>query len=228
MVGEFVGHPIMETTRPRGAELPEAESEGDAVGAHPRHIALMPGSRRQEVERLLPLYLETVRLMEGQRPGLVFHLLESPTLPGAFYDTLLVDATPGLRRSRVSCADFLGGMHAALVASGTATLETAVADVPMLVVYRTGRLNYFLARRLITLDDIALVNLVAGCRVVPEFVQDDAEAHALATGLLALVDEGESRQAQRRAFSKIRVDLGGPGCGRRVAELAIALLEVER
>ncbi len=216
MRATYVGHPIMENERPLAA-----------TRALPR-LGLLPGSRAQEVKRLLGPMLEAAELLAKDRPELEVEVLESPGLSADFYREWLVDRTASISGWRGPTEEFLARQGAALVASGTATLETAVAGLPMAVVYRTGALNYWLARRLITLERIALANLVAGREVVPEFIQGESRPAALAAAIGPLLDDGEARQRQLVGLTEIRELLGGPGCGESVAEMAIELLERPR
>ncbi len=210
---DYVGHPIMEEARP----LAEVE-------ARPR-LGLLPGSRAQEVRRLLGPMLETAELLRAGRPELRVEVLESPGLSSEFYREILGEAGTAPVGWRGATDEFLARQGAALVASGTATLETAVAGLPMAVVYRTGALNYWLARRLVSLDRIALANLVAGREVVPEFIQGEFTPENLAAALGPLLDGGEQRRLQLEGLAEIRAKLGGPGCGDNVAAMAIELLE---
>lgn len=212
VAGEFVGHPLLESPRPLAP-----------AAATPR-LGLLPGSRAQEVTRLLGPMLEAAARLKRAQPALAVELLEAPGLPAAFYDRLLRRAPLAPRRCREESAGFLARQGAAVVASGTATLETAVAGLPMVVVYRTGLLNYQLARRLVRIERIALANLVAGEDLVPELVQGALTAERLAAALTPLLEDSPERAAQQAGFERLRERLGGPGCGERVAALAEALL----
>jgi len=212
LASRFVGHPIMEDERPF------------APDAFPLRLGLLPGSRAQEIGRHLPLMLSVARELQARLPGLSCELLEAPGLPAGLYDSLLGGAS-GIERRRTGSAEFLGSLGAALVASGTATLETAVAGVPMAVVYRTSTLSYWLARRLVSVEHVALANLVAAERVAPEFIQEGARVDAIVATLAELLSGGEARESQRASFRTLREKLGGPGCGEKTAQIAVQLLE---
>lgn len=211
----FVGHPIMEQPRPLADEV-----------AKPR-LGLLPGSRAQEVRRLLGPMIGAATKLVKEIPALEVEILQSPGLEAEFYRPWLSEEGLRCRLSDDPASEFLARQGAAIVASGTATLETAIAGLPMAVVYRTGALNYWLARRLVDLDNIALVNLVAGRDVVPEFIQGEFTPAAVADTLQALLSDGEARSAQLAGLAEVREKLGGPGSGERVAEMAIELLETE-
>lgn len=216
----FVGHPLLDVPPP---SLPASEW-AVAHGLDPSRpvLGLFPGSRAQEVRRHLELFSETAARVARARPEVqpvigvprgigreVYGDAPWPLVPSA--DGLLQYAT------------------AALVKSGTTTLEAALAVTPFAVVYRMNSLSYALAKRLVKVPHIALANLIAERRVAPEFVQDAASPEALAATLLPLLDEGSAeRREMVEGLSGIRARLGGPGAARRVAELAAGLLEGRR
>ncbi len=210
---EFVGHPLMETPNPfAGKEIKPC-------------LGLLPGSRAQEVRQHLPLMLDVARRLSAQRPELEFALLESPGLPPEFYASWLADAGVDIIRYRGDGGAFYASLGAACVASGTATLETAVAGVPMVVIYKSSAITHWLARRLVKVDHFALANLVAGRKIVPELLQNEANPERLADLLGDLLVGGEAREAQRCDLRKLRGSLGEAGCGERVAALAAELVE---
>jgi lipid-A-disaccharide synthase len=218
----FVGNPLMDSVRPKA--LPAAVRKRRGWGRGPL-VGLLPGSRPQEVAALLPPMLATARLMAKDRLGLRFLLFKAPNLGLEHFsrhlqglqglDVELVEAGAGedpyaLRR----CCQL------ALVASGTATLETAILGVPMLILYRINPLTYQIGKRLINLPYIGLANVVAGRKVAPEFIQGGLQPLAMAREALALLDGPEP---QRKALAAAVRTLGGPGAARRAAQEALAL-----
>lgn len=210
---EYVGHPFVVDH-----ELPAP------VSASAREwIALLPGSRVSEVRAILPVLLEAAAQLAGERPGLRFVIGKSPTLPEDLYRRLLA-------RARVDCdvredaVGVLGGAHAAMVASGTATLQSALLETPLVVVYRTSRLNYHIAKRLIRIPHVGLVNVLIGEEIAREFVQDHARPGDIARAVGRILDDPEQRDATVARFRELRRQLGaGRGC-ERVAEMAGSLL----
>ena len=211
---EYVGHPFVvdhELPRP----LPEEERAG---------IGILPGSRPQEIQRVFPVMLDTAKYLSAGNPGHVFTVGRSPAVPKLLYDKIAEgagipldfddDAVAVMRRSRLL-----------LVASGTATLQGALLQTPLVIVYRVSALNYFLARRLVTLDRIGLVNVVLGDVVCPEFIQGDATPELIGPAALELLEDGDRRRGMLERFSTLEKTLGGGGgCG-RVADLAAELIK---
>ena len=211
----FVGHPLLD-----GAEaLPEKAEARRRLGISPdaRVLALFPGSREQEIARHLDDFVATARLLQQRDPSL----------------EVVVSAAPHVRLPANSCpyrvvdsASFivLRAADAALCKSGTTTLEAAVASCPMVVAYRTNRLTYAAARRLVKIPNIGLVNVVAGRTVAPEFVQDALQPSAVAAALDPLLDLGSERRAEMiRELARVRGLLGEPGAAGRVATMALTL-----
>lgn len=216
----FVGHPLMErppidmTEAALRAELglPAADAPGEAG-----LVALLPGSREQEIGRHLDLFAETAAALRAARPGLrpVFAVAA-----GVDPARLSNKGLPVTSRTR----ELLTHSRVALVKSGTSTLEAALAGVPFACVYRTHPLTFALAQRLVKVPHIALANLVAGRRVVPELLQSEATPERLTAELDALIDDGPVRRAQLEGLAEVKVRLGGPGASDRVADLVIEVL----
>ncbi len=206
----FVGHPLLD-------HGPVPRARGDETPAD-RVIGLFPGSRAQEVRVILPVFAAAARLLSERHPDLVFLVAQARSLPSELYDRVdLPKASP---------AETVSRSHAAMTKSGTITLELALADVPMVIGYRTTRVTYAIAKRMLRLSSIGLVNLVADESFVPEFIQDRLTPEGIARGIEPLlVDQGPVRTNMQLGFAQVRSRLGEPGCARRVAEHAVALLE---
>ena len=211
----FVGHPLLELEQ----EVPARADFCRAHGLDPGRplLALFPGSRRQELDRHLGVFLDTARRLERARPGLQIVVARAPGLPARACEgvaaTVVGDGRSLLRHAR-----------AAVVKSGTSTLEAALAGVPFATAYRTHPLTFALARRLVRVDHIAMPNLIAGRRVVPELIQHEATPARLARELLPLLDDTEARRAMVAGLGEVRRALGSAGAARRVAGIAESLL----
>jgi lipid-A-disaccharide synthase len=211
----FVGHPLLD----RAERMPTRSDARAALGVpdDATLLALFPGSRAQEIARHLDEFVRTARELERRRPGL----------------RVVVSAAPHITLDDRRCpypivhsASFtvLRASDAAMCKSGTTTLEAAVAGCPLVVAYRTNSLTYAAARRLVKIPDIGLVNVVAGRRVAPEFVQDALRPRNVADALEPLLDHGNAiRDEMLTELAAVRTALGTAGAARRVATMALEL-----
>jgi lipid-A-disaccharide synthase len=210
----FVGHPLMD--RPPLAAKEQLKRELGLDPARPV-LGLFPGSRRQEVVRLWPAFRDAAAAIRGRRPEV--QALVAATAGADYPAAGDVRVVAGRPRECFAAAD------AALCKSGTSTLEAAVAGTPLVVAYRMHPLSYLLARRLVRVPWIGMVNLVAERQVAPEFIQGGVTPAALAEAALPLLDPSSpERRAQIEALALVRRRLGDPGAAARAAELARALL----
>jgi len=213
IAAEYVGHPLVDELEPVMA-VPGARDG--------RAVALLPGSRWHEVSALLPGMLQALGLLAARRPGTRGRLIVAPGLEPAKLLPLLGPARDLLDTVTTDRHRALAGCSAAMVASGTATLECALLDLPMVVGYRLHGLTYALARRLIDVPHVALANLVAGERLATELVQDAFTPDRLAAEVERLF--GEGGEQQRRGLARVRERLGPPGASARAAAAVAALL----
>lgn len=208
----FVGHPLLE-------EEPTARADwASSVGldASSPILALFPGSRRQEVRRHLDLFREAAAGIRARHPDVQPVVARAATLPDAAYAGLEYPAT----------TDTWGLLHAAraaVVKSGTSTLQAALAGAPMVVTYRMNPATYALAKRLVRVDHVGLVNLVAGERAVPELLQDEATAASIANAIEPFLDPDSAVRARAvTSLGRVRSRLAPPD-GRGVAEHVVDL-----
>ena len=209
----FVGHPLLDRAR----ELPDRVDARRAIGIlpHERLLALFPGSRSQEIALHLDPFVATARALERRDPSLKVVVSAAPhvTIPADRCPYPLVHA---------SSLTLLRAADAAMCKSGTTTLEAAVALCPMVVAYRVDRITYALARYVITIPFIGLVNVVAGREVAREFVQDALQPNAVADALEPLLEVGNpARAAMVAELERVRGLLGEPGAAARVAAIAL-------
>lgn len=218
----FVGHPLLDILRV--ADDRQAFFARHGLDPHHPLLALLPGSRIQEVRSLLPVMLQAVDKLRPTLPGLQAVVAKADTVADDAYASLLA-AHPDIATARGDTHACLKHADVAAVASGTATLEAACLGTPFVLVYRVSWLSFQLMRRLIRIPYIGLVNVVAGEQVVRELVQDDFAPEPLATELNMLLQDQTKREAMRRQLRLVAEKLGTPGAARRTAELALRLME---
>jgi lipid-A-disaccharide synthase len=211
----FVGHPLVDLVRP----APDAAAFRRSVGLDLSRplIAVLPGSRPQEVRHNISPLAGALRLLEGRRPEVQFALGVAPGLnpaiPTRGLEGLPVVPVVGQTHSLMDTAT-LG-----LVASGTATVEAALLELPMVVFYRLSRVTYALGRPFVRVPHYAMVNLIAGREVAKELIQKDFSAEAVAREALALLDNPSVRGRQKAELRSVREALGASGASERAAEV---------
>ncbi len=209
----FVGHPLVELVQPECNR--EAFFAETGLDPHRPLVALLPGSRRGEIQRLLPPMADLVRRWEQARPEVQWVLPVAPTLDSEFVRGYLQGAPVLLVQGRTYAARAYA--DAALVASGTATLETALLGTPFAIIYRLNALTYQIAKRLVKVPHFGLANLVARREVAPELLQDEVNPGRLGQELTRLLDPENARRL-RAGLAEVRGHLGEPGAAARVAE----------
>ncbi|MCE1205179.1 MAG: lipid-A-disaccharide synthase [Holophagaceae bacterium] len=209
----FVGHPLVEVVKPE-CERAAFFLETGLDPARPL-VALLPGSRKGEIQRLLPPMAELARRWRQARPEVQWVLPVAPTLDPSFVRAHLGGAPVTLVQDRTYAARAYA--DAALVASGTATLETALLGTPFAIVYRLNALTYQLARRIVKVPHFGLANVVAGREVAVELLQDEVNPERLGAELSRLL-EPETARRVRAELGEVRGHLGEPGAAGRVAE----------
>ncbi len=218
----FVGHPLADVVR---SDLtPEGARARFALRENGRVIALLPGSRKKEILHLLPGMLGAAKLLAKRYPDLQFVLPVAPTLPRDFVDAFLRDSGVEVRTVDGQVYDVLRASHAAIVASGTATLETGLMAVPMVIVYRVSRLSYMIGRMIVKVANIGLVNIVAGRTVVPELIQGEASPENIAREITLVLDDPERSAAVRSDLLGMRALLGDSGASERAASVILEAL----
>lgn len=218
----FVGHPLADRVRPTMGRDEALASFGLDPGR--RVVGLFPGSRRGEVAKLFPVILESAQQLRERYPGIQFILPLASSLTDGDIAPLL--ATSGLDvtvvRDRVY--DVMQVCDAIITVSGTVTLEIALMGVPMVIIYKVSPLTYQVGKRLIRVDHIGICNIVAGERVVPELIQDDASADRIAAEIGRYLDDPAHAEKTRAGLATVKEKLGSGGCSERVAEIVLEML----
>jgi lipid-A-disaccharide synthase len=218
----YVGHPLRDivktpfTARQARAHFGLAEDKTT--------IGLLPGSRNSEIQKLLPEMVEAARIISRKIPGTQYILpladtLEEKTVAGFLSDSgLKVKIVAGHTYDVLACCDL------AVVTSGTATLETGLMGVPMVIVYKVSLFSELIGRMIIRQQHIGLVNILAGKTVAPELIQRDARGPRIASEALAILQNREKRRQIIRDLGNIRAKLGEPGAARRAAQIACNMI----
>lgn len=220
----FVGHPLLDVvqaTSSRDETLRRFGLREDVTT-----VALLPGSRKGEVTRLLPVMLKAARILTENICPVQFLLPMANTLDETWMKDQIAKADPpGVRLIRGATYDAVAAADAAVVVSGTATLETALLGTPLIVIYKVSALSYLIGRMLISVDHIGLVNIVAGKTVAPELIQGAANPERIAAEILAILGQPDRRKAIQEELSHLRDKLGLPGAAERAAVMALTLIK---
>lgn len=223
---EFVGHPLVDLAVP-SADRATLRARFGATGDAPL-VALLPGSRANELRAILPDMARAAALVAARVPGVRFALARAPRLDDALFAPLAQHLPAASVVIDASADDVLAAADAAITASGTATVQTALHECPMVIVYRVSPLTSFIGRRFVTLDTFGMVNLIAGERIVPELVQERFTPEAVATEVTALLTDAVRRDAMVAALRNVKEKLGGRGGARRAAEAILRVSQARR
>jgi len=216
----FVGHPLVDLVAP----APDRATFLMQHGFDPARpvLAVLPGSRPKEIEHNLPPLVEALRLIHDARPDVQFVLAVAPSIDPVPLRASLADLPVALLSGATHA--ILGACTAAVVASGTATVEAALLDAPMVVVYRLSPLTYHLGRRFVNVPHYAMVNLIAGRRLVAELIQSDFTGGRVAREALGLLEDEPGRRRMKEGLAEVRQRLGAPGGSARAAEEVLKVL----
>jgi len=219
---EFVGHPLIDqirVTKSRGDFLSGLNLSPDAPT-----VAILPGSRTNEVSRILPDLLAAATKIRESIPNAQFVIARAPHLADPLFRSEVGSNLPQTSIVEGNTDTVLASADVALTASGTATVQAALHDTPMVVVYRLSPMTYRLAKHLVSVGSIGMVNLIAGETIVPELVQDAFTPDAVAREAISMLTDRERTRAIRRGLARVRERLGGPGGSRRAAEAILKQL----
>jgi len=221
---EFVGHPLLDQVK--ATKAPEAVLSSLGLLEKSRDtIALLPGSRQKEIERLLPAMLAAARILFKDNSLLQFILIKAPTVDQGLIERHLGTIPFPLKVVGQDRYNALNAVEFCVVASGTATLETAILGKPMVIVYKTSLLTWSLAKGLIRLPSIGLVNVIAGKKIVPECIQFEATAQKVASQIQSLYADQAKIQTIKEELKKVKAALGSPGASRRAAQVVLEVIQ---
>ena len=224
---EFVGHPLIDLAKPSATREQFLTAHGLTPSAPT--VAILPGSRANELSRILPDLAAAARLIRRDVPAAQFVVARAPHLDDSLFHAV-AGGDPGTRFTIVTddTDTVLASADVALTASGTATVQAALHDTPMVIVYRMAPLSYQLARRVVKLDTIGMANLIAGEKIVPELVQDAFTPEAVAREAISMLTDRDRAAKIRAGLATVRSRLGGPGGSRRAAEAILRMVASRR
>jgi lipid-A-disaccharide synthase len=218
----FVGHPLLDVVRtkyPRKEALRRFDLREGVIT-----VGILPGSRQSEVTRLLPVMLGAAAIIKEKIKPVQFVLPLADTLDIAFVSQIIAKYPVAVRLIPNEVYDVIGCTDIAMVASGTATLETALMETPMIIIYKVSAPSYYVGKMVIDVDHIGLVNIIAGKEIVPELIQFEASPEKIAAEVMDILATKERMERIKAELKKIRDMLGSHGAAERVARLAYDMI----
>ena len=218
----FVGHPLLDVVKTKYARQ-EALRKFDLQDGITT-VGLLPGSRKGEVSKLLPVMLKAAGILMQSRPPVQFILPLADALDRDFVEEMIRQESVPVRVVPNEIYDVIGVSDIVVVASGTATLETALLGTPMVIIYKVSPLSYYVGTKVINVTHIGLANLIAGKTIVPELIQDDANPNRIAAEVIGILADESRMQSIKEELNQIREKLGSPGASEKAARLACDML----
>ena len=236
---DYVGHPLLDAFKPATRNLqqsPEVGGRRSEVRSQKSKrqnpvssiqnpvVGLVPGSRREEIRNMLPIMIRSAEILKIKYPDIRCLLPLAKTIEPEFIDSFIRKSSLNIEVHQGDIYEVLDRCHIAMVTSGTATLDTAIMAVPMVIVYKVTPLSYRIGKILIKTPFIGLANLVAGERVVPELIQDEVTPERLADEALTLIENEHVRNNMITKLHRIRKRLGEGGASERTAKIALGMM----
>jgi len=218
----FVGHPLLDVVRTKYSRKEALRRFDLAEGV--TTVGILPGSRQSEVTRLLPIMLGAAEIINEEIKPVQFVLPLADTLDISFVSQVIARYSVAVKLIPDEVYDVIACADIAMVASGTATLETALMETPMIIVYKVSAPSYYVGKMVIRVDHIGLVNIIAGKEVVPELIQFDATPEKMAASVIHILSSRERMENIKAELSKIRNMLGSHGAAEKVARLAYDMI----
>jgi lipid-A-disaccharide synthase len=218
----YVGHPLLDTVKTKYTRQEALQKFDLQEGA--TTVGLLPGSRDTEISRLLPVMINAAEILVKKMPRVQFVLPLAETLEQASVVNILQQSPVPVRIVQNDTYDAIHLADIVIVASGTATLETALLGKPMVIVYKVSPVSYYIGKKIVTVEHIGLANIIAGKTIVPELIQDEANPERIATEVVNILNDEARMRNIRLELDLIREKLGGPGAAERVARLACDML----
>jgi len=218
----FVGHPLLDLIALENEERSLSQSYGK--NGSRQLIGLLPGSRLSEVSRLLPVMLDMAAILVETIPKVYFIVALAPTIRKEQIDTYLNSRNLPLTVVTDSTHEVIRACELIVAASGTVTLEAAILGTPLVVVYKVNPLTYWLGKRLVKVNHLALANIIAGETVAPELIQHEVTPERIARESMKIFSDDRRKEWIKRRLRDVRKELGTPGASRKAADIAIELM----
>ncbi len=219
---EFIGHPLLDLVKPTLSQDEYKRKMG--VGKSDILLGLVPGSRPQEVKKLLPVMLQTSVMLKKRLRNLKIGVSQASTVDKSLFENVLNQFQINAAVEKDLTYDLLHWADLLLVTSGTATLESAIAKTPLVVLYKTSFLNWLLARSLVRIPYIGLVNVVAGKKIIPEFIQYQAKPDLISAEVFDIVGDKKRYEEIKMELNKIKQRLGERGAYKKAAAIVTQML----
>ncbi len=219
MAVDYVGHPLLDEVKI--TEPPASIKAQLGFKPHIQLIGLLPGSRVKEVQRHLPLMLNAAKLLAAKNPNRRFVVFKAATIEAKDLQQIIAHSQPPAVMYGGSVYNGLGAMDAVVVASGTATLEAGLLLKPMVIIYKTAWLTYWIAKMFVKIPYIGLVNVVAGKKIVEEFIQENATAEHIAAAVEKIFADPNAYGQITNALAQVKSSLGASGASRRAAQIVV-------
>lgn len=219
---EFIGHPLLELVRPTLRQ--EEYRRRMNVGKNDVLLGLLPGSRTQEVEKILPVMIDTCLILKKRLKNVKVGVSLASTIDKDLLKKILNRFDLEIILEKNLTYDLMHWANLLLVTSGTATLESAIAGTPLVILYKTSFLNWLLAKSLIRIPHIGLVNVVAGKKISPEFIQYSAKPEIIAAEVIDILSDKKRYEDTRMELSKIKQRLGEKGAYKKAAAVVAQML----
>lgn len=220
---DYVGHPLIDSIKVTNSKENVLESAG--LSKEKLTIGILPGSRQKEIQTILPTMLKTASILQKEFSNIQFILVKASTIDKQTLERMLRDSNShNIKILEKNGYNAINACDICMVASGTATLETAVLKKPMVIVYKTSLVTWLLAKLFIKIPFIGLVNVVAGKKIVPECIQFKATGENIATALKNIFTDEIKDADIKSELKKVKDILGGPGASQRAAEHIISFI----
>ena len=222
---DYVGHPLLDIC-PDSVNKKQARFDLDVGNNYPV-VGILPGSRKEEIRNLLPVMVESVRILNRRYADMQCLLPLAQTIRPEFVQPFIEGTGLNIKIfSGDNIYNILSACDIAVVTSGTATLETAIMGVPMVVIYKGSKISYMIVKRMVKVSHISLANLVAGEEVVPELIQDEVTPEGIAKKMFIMLEERDTRENIVKKLGRIRGLLGEGGASERTAKIALDMMGV--